>query len=63
MPNELNQMRFSRAKDRVAPETLEVRPAPEGLQGTCFNTYPDTGEIGKILISLHHVYRQEVARW
>jgi hypothetical protein len=52
MPSEPNQMKFSRANDRVGPETLAVRPVPEELQGTWFNTSPDTGEIGKIVISV-----------
>ena len=52
MPNEPNRMRFSRANDRVGTENLAVRPAPEELQGTWFNTNPDTGEIGKIVISV-----------
>jgi hypothetical protein len=46
-------MRFSRANDRVEPDTLAVRPVPEELQGTWFKTNPDTGEIGKIVISVH----------
>ena len=45
-------MQFSRANDRVGLASLTVRPAVEELEGTWFNVDPETGEIGRIVISV-----------
>jgi hypothetical protein len=50
----LAEMKFSRANDLCSMESAAVRPVPEEIQGTWFNTNPETGEIGKIAISVHN---------
>lgn len=44
---------ISRANDRAAFQSLAFQPAPQELEGTWFNTSPDSGEIGKIVIAVN----------
>ena len=45
-------MKYTRANDRCTPESATVRPEPEELKGTWFNTDPGTGEIEKVVIAI-----------
>ena len=47
-----SEIKHSRANDRCNAESAAVKPAPETLAGTWFNTDLETGEISKVILSI-----------
>ena len=47
-----SEVKHSRANDHCNAESAAVKPAPEPLAGTWFNTDPETGEISKVILSI-----------
>jgi hypothetical protein len=47
-----SEIRYSRANDRCDAESAAVKPTPDALAGTWFNTDLETGEISKVILSV-----------